>query len=151
MIYRTLTLLALGWAALTAQAEAVWHLVADGNEKVPVSEVEYLLSVSSTRTVDVVLKGSAAIENVACITFEMAEAGLRTPESTVETILGPYDDCISISRLAPGKQISVYNAQGALIATYSGINGSLTIDISAYAPGVYILRTPNSSVKFIKR
>ena len=138
----------------TAGAE-VWHLVAEGVGKIPVSAIEYMISHPSEGTMDVILNDNATVyAGVGHATFEYGEeAGSSAPSEPRECIVGPFDDYITVSGLADGAVIRLYSSQGMLMAEFTapGHGRPLGIDVSGYAAGIYILRTEHSSVKFIKR
>ena len=148
-----LLLLALGSCAVHAQQ--VWHAVVSASEKVPVDEIEYIVSRPEAKSLDIVLNdGSTVYEGIPSLQFEYSErAGLTMPNSDNETILGPYDNVISVKGLAEGSQIKLYNAIGQLVVVYTspGKQQAIDIDLSQYQPGVYVLKTRNSTVKFVKR
>lgn len=138
-----------------AQAQQVWHAVVSASEKVPVDEIEYIVSRPEARSLDIVLNDGATVyEGIPSLQFEYSErAGLTSPHSDDETILGPYDNVITVKGLAEGSQIKVYNPMGQLVEVYtsSGKQEAIDIDLSQYQSGVYMLKTRNSTVKFVKR
>ncbi|MDE6310141.1 MAG: T9SS type A sorting domain-containing protein [Muribaculaceae bacterium] len=136
-------------------AQQVWHAVVSESEKVPVDEIEYIVSRPEARSLDIVLNDGATVyEGIPSLQFEYSErAGLTSPHSDDETILGPYDNVITVKGLAEGSQIKLYNPMGQLVDVYTsgGKQQSIDIDLSQYQPGVYVLKTRNSAVKFVKR
>lgn len=136
-------------------ADQVWHAIISGSEKVPVDNIEYIISRPATHSLDIVLNdGQTIYEGVPSLAFEYSErAGLNFVQSDAEVILGPYDDVITIKGLAQGSPITVYNQVGQLIDSFTspGKQEAIEIDLSGYQTGVYIIKTNNSTVKFVKR
>lgn len=148
-------LLMASMSTYAANAQQVWHAVVSESEKVPIDEIEYIVSRPEARSLDIVLNDGATVyEGIPTLQFEYGErAGLTSPRSDDETILGPYDNIITVKGLAEGSLIWVYNPTGQLVDTYTspGKQNAIEVDLSQYEPGVYVLKTRNSVVKFVKR
>lgn len=141
--------------SISASAEQVWHAVISESEKVAVDQIEYIVSRPEARSLDIVLNdGNTVFGGVPSIQFEYSErAGLTSITTDSEVILGPYDDVITVKGLAQGSPIMIYNSVGVMVASYTsgGKQEALEIDLRGYDPGVYVLKTRNSAVKFVKR
>ncbi len=152
------TMLPLLMAALspcTMLADQVWHAVISGSEKVPVDDIEYIVSRPEARSLDIVLSdGQTVYEGIPSLEFEFSErAGLTSIQSDAEVILGPFDDIITIKGLAQGCPITIVNSLGQVVEGFTspGKQEVIEIDLRGYQPGVYVLKTRNSAVKFVKR
>lgn len=143
-------------AVLGVSAEKVWHLVAEGmEEKVPVGDIEYIISKPLSGTMDIVLKDNAGVlEDVASASLTLCErAGLTQGVDIEATVLGPYNGIITVSGLPESSTVAVCNSQGMVVDTYTsqGPSQPILIDVAGYQNGIYILRTPSSSIKFLKQ
>lgn len=145
--------LAIAMSHGVANAEKAWQMVIDGVGNIPLTSIEYVVSHQAEQTMDVVLNDNATVfHNIPSVSFVFDEAGVGVVSTDQETVIGPFGDTISVTGLKSGSTIMVYNMQGVMLEskTSQGEN-SITIDISGYAPGIYVLRTANSTVKFQKR
>lgn len=140
---------------ITASADQVWHAVISESEKVAIEQIEYIVSRPDVRSLDIVLNdGNTVYAGVPSLQFEFSErAGLTSITTDSEIILGPYDDVITVKGLSQGSPIMIYNSVGVVVDSYTsgGKQEALDIDLSGYTPGVYVLKTRNSAVKFVKR
>lgn len=67
------------------------------------------------------------------------------------SLKGATEGLLNINGLAPGSKVKVYDASGKMVASGNSADGSLRLDLSNMKGGVYILRTGNNVVKFVKR
>lgn len=70
-------------------------------------------------------------------------------ESPVSIFPNPATDLITISGNKQ-EEVFIANASGQVMHTTMLINGSKTINISSWLPGIYLIRTNNNVLKFIK-
>lgn len=60
-------------------------------------------------------------------------------------------DTLSVSGLAQGAPVNVYNLAGAMVASaVAGNDGSVRIDVSRLGAGVFVATMPGNSFKFIR-
>jgi len=144
--------LAIAMSHGAANAEKAWQMVIDGVGNIPLTSIEYVVSHQAEQTMDVVLNDNTTVfHNIPSVSFVFDEAGVGVLSTDEESIIGPFGDAISVTGLKSGSVITVYNIQGIMLDTKkSQGEKSITIDISGYAPGIYVLRTANSTVKFQK-
>lgn len=58
----------------------------------------------------------------------------------------------TVSGLKAGSRVSVYNVNGMLLSEVVADNsGKVNLDLNALASGIYILRAPSKSFKFVKK
>ena len=71
--------------------------------------------------------------------------------STVKIYPNPVKDILNVVLNAANTKLTIYNSLGSKISEYFSYENTAGIDVSQYAPGVYILKTDDGSVvKFIK-
>lgn len=62
----------------------------------------------------------------------------------------PAKETITVANLAEGEQYYIYNSIGQLIMSGKARNPIETIHIGQWSNGVYLLKTNNQSLKFVK-
>lgn len=83
-------------------------------------------------------------------TFSTERAGIALPESDATVSVRLQGKSVCISGLTEGYGVYVYNLSGT--ALYQGVayaGGSVTIDLSQFPTGIYILKSNKLSYKFI--
>lgn len=153
--FRLSTIMASALVALSLQASAqtlVWNLVTDNGTKVPMPEVAYLLAADNELSFAVVKTDNSVIENVSRATFskELPTAVGEVSAAEFGVLSTAVSDRLSLSGLSAGR-VEIYDLRGSLCFACDASADSLSIDVSAFAPGVYILRAGKASVKFIKK
>ena len=81
-----LTITTLSWA----DGEKQWHVVADNNQAVPVSNVAYLVAADDGKFLNIVLNDETVIANVSNITFEERNTTAIALPDNRRTTLAPY-------------------------------------------------------------
>ena len=59
-------------------------------------------------------------------------------------------DIVKIDGLKNGDNILLYSGKGVMLSSSRSDGNSLTLDMSKYASGIYVLKINNKSIKFIK-
>ncbi len=94
---------------------------------------------------------TADLSDIAQWTFEMSDiSGISETEATPQALIGLGR--AEISGLAPNTVAAIYSLDGkALSHVEADSTGHVSIDLGHLSNGVYILRTPHQSYKFIIR
>lgn len=146
--------LSLMVGSLKSMAAIEWQLIADGNEKMPLKEVLYLLGSDASDRLTVV--GSVRnIPDVAKVTFETGESsGILSPPicDILETIVC-VDNVITVYNLSNSGNLRIYTTEGRLIHSTDLLvaGGKTEISIASFTPGIYIANINGRSVKIIKK
>lgn len=153
----TFALTLCGWTATMAQSQYVYlHFVDGESVRFSISEKHKLTYDAHTvKLVTSTLDIEYNMEEIDNINYSEISSGIEqiiaepTPES------GEFHNrggIISMTNFLPNSIVYVYNANGALHASYTvSDDGSLEIDITNYAAGVYIFKSNNNSYKIYKK
>ena len=150
---RTLTLLfVLLFSTIAVQAaEKTWHLVTDKGDAIELSNVSYLLAVS-TESFDIVCKDGTTINGVSGISLEERESTGIKPINTGEAMFSQVvGDQIYISYAKAGTTAEVLSLSGIIHVSQSLTDGQNVINVSKLRSGTYILKIGDTSIKFIKK
>ena len=70
---------------------------------------------------------------------------------TFQAYPNPTSGIITISGLTPGTQFKLYNTIGGLVGTYTAQAEQMTINLSGYAKGMYLIQYDGKTYKIIKK
>ena len=70
---------------------------------------------------------------------------------TFQAYPNPTSGIITISGLTPGTQFKLYSAIGKLVGTYTAQAEQMTINLSGYAKGMYLIQYNGKTYKIIKK
>ncbi len=137
-------------------ADAVWCMVTQSGQVVPMSSVAYLLSDGGTEpeAFSIVLKEGDPIEHVGKINFAQLDlSGIETvtPTGEMPTITSLIDNQLTISATASGQPVSVYSVSGAMVLRTVTAENETTLYIGNLAHGVYVLKVGDTAIKFMKK
>ncbi len=156
-----ITLFAVFATSMTAMAQRVnmvytLHVnTADGNsvayefEKEPIATFEdgiLIVAAKASETLQFML------DNVTSITFsgEASSIDCIASNDTKQTVLVSGNE-ITIRGLKAAGKVAVYDAGGRMcVSSLADADGCVVINISDLGKGVFIVNTPNNSIKFIK-
>lgn len=62
----------------------------------------------------------------------------------------PVRDIVTISNIEVGKDISIYSLQGNAITQLKAESSEVKINMNSYAPGIYIVKVGQKSIKIVK-
>lgn len=124
-------------------------------------KVSYNLSERPTMTVEnenVRLKSKTvdllyAVTDIQRVTFDDQTDGIesatKTNKSGNATLI---QESMTFTEFKSGETVRIYNNAGQLAQSYKiGADGSLTVSLSNFQPGIYIVKTQYKSFKFIKK
>lgn len=134
---------------------AVWTLVADRSETMPLDRVVCLIaSDGSDRMMVVGL--DKTLDGVGCVRFEQTEnSSLNAVQdiSNKDISILSVNNIITVSGLAVDSPIEIYTSDGRLLRsinlTASGYD--IEINVCDLAAGIYIVKISESSFKIIKQ
>ena len=79
-------------------------------------------------------------------------------ESGVECYPNPTTGIVTVTGIEAGTKIELLDFTGRLLHTYSSHqaikpsdNQTITLDLSSFVPGLYLLRTSSGTAKLLKR
>ncbi|MCC8177434.1 MAG: T9SS type A sorting domain-containing protein [Bacteroidales bacterium] len=146
-------LIAIGSAGSTQGGELVWHLVTDDGAKYPVNQIDYIIQQDADSGYDIVLADGSVRSGVTRSSFEYCEdSGIGQVSADREIVAGPYGDVITVTGLKAGMEICLYNTQGILLQSVRAAGSTpVTINLASLPAGVYLLKTTNTTLKFLKR
>ena len=136
-------------------AQDAWHLVADNQYYVPVSDVAYMLFTDESEEFAVVKLNGEMMTGISEVTFspnapESVE-GVSAERLAVTLYPNPVVNELNLKGLRENAQVRVMGLDGALLieATLTPDNGR--VDVSNLAAGIYMLQVNQTTVKFIKK
>lgn len=136
-------------------AQNEWHVVADNQYYVPVSEVAYMLFTDDSEKFAIVKTDGEMMVGVSEVTFSQSVPesveGVDAERLAVTLFPNPVTSELRLQGLRENAQARVLSLDGALLieATLTPNNGR--IDVSALAAGVYLLQVNETTVKFLKK
>ena len=147
-------------AAFNVQVQAqdageVWHIETDTQESIPMSDVSFLLAADDDTHFSIVTKDNHVYDNVTRATFSKhaESSGVGSVEDFGALAVYPtvVSREITISSCRQDTKVAVVSLGGGVCLEAVVADGSATLDVSGLAPGAYILKVGDRSVKFIKR
>ncbi len=146
-------LIAIASAGATQAGELVWHLVTDDGAKYPINQIEYIIQQTAEDGFDIMLADGSVRQGVMRSSFEYCEdSGIGLATADREVVAGPYGDEITVSGLKVGAEIALFNTQGVLLKSIRVTTSSpVVINLASLPSGVYLLKTTNTLLKFLKR
>ncbi len=131
-----------------------WTLRTDANQTVAVSEIDYLLASDNDRDFSIVLKSGNIVAGVKKATVSDSEAGVETLDGqkpVVRVFPNPVAERLLVSGCKAGSSLEILSVDGRLVKSIETSEGETSIDVEGLTKGYYLLRTENSSVKFLKK
>ena len=136
-------------------AQDAWHLVADNQYYVPVSDVAYMLFTDDSEEFAVVKLNGEMMTGISEVTFSAnapeSVEGVSAERLAVTLYPNPVVSELNLKGLRENAQVRILGLDGTLLieATLTPNNGR--IDVSNLAAGVYLLQVNQTTVKFIKK
>lgn len=154
---RSLYFISLVCALLCMQsvkgASYQWYMNTDTGVSVAMDEVDYLLRSDGSTEFSVVVKHGEPVVGVHRVTFDKKQAtgvepGIAEP---VRLYPNPVQETLCMSGLSTGCVVEIVALDGRVLKRVEASGGNLSIPVADLSPGSYLLRTANSTLKFIKR
>ena len=83
------------------------------------------------------------------------ETGENTSVENISSSLSSWykaGDVIRFASATPGSQVHIYTLSGMLLESYTiGSDGKLSISLSSYEQGIYVIKTKETTIKIAKR
>lgn len=138
--------------ALQVNAQSEWHLLTDTEQKIAIANVDYLLAADSDDEFCIVCKDGSKVEGVTSISFDYC-LSVQSVDSEVALQLfpNPVVATLNISGCKDGMNINVLSLDGRVVKSVVTEQQGTSIDVSDLAPGYYLLQSPDSTIKFIKK
>jgi hypothetical protein len=147
--------LLLGIMPRTAKADGLeWCLVTNTGKTVALKNVSYLLSADNNKTFSIVEKSGAAISQVSKISFiKDVDTGLKNVQtvSGASVTMESVTNTMTISNLTTGSRISIQSLSGAEMLNTISTEDAVTVNVSGFTSGIYLLNVNGKSIKFIKK
>ena len=74
-----------------------------------------------------------------------------SPTTSISVLRGTVDNSLNLEGLDEDTMVSVYDAQGKLVATTTAREAKAVLSVSTLKSGVYVLKAGRQVVKFIKK
>lgn len=74
-----------------------------------------------------------------------------SPTTSISVLRGTVDNSLNLEGLDEDTMVSVYDAQGKLVATDTAREAKAVLSVSTLKSGVYVLKAGRQVVKFIKK
>lgn len=94
------------------------------------------------------------ISDLQKITFDSSSSSINNNSSSPSLSIypNPATDYIQVSGLSSeGNLVQIYRIDGALMKAQTATSSETTIEITSFAPGIYIVRANGQTLKFVKR
>ncbi len=155
MMRKLILSLVLMACVVSARADnEVWCMVTQSDQAIAMSEVHYLLSLGDDSEVfTIVCHDGSTIENVTKVTFSQTIPTAISSPVTHETALlsRVVGNTLVLLGCDAGAAISIVDLSGKTALQTAAQSRQTTIDISALASGVYVLRVGETNLKFLKQ
>ena len=141
-------------STFVAAADNKWAMVTQRGETILMSNVGYILNSDGSQTFTLVLNDNSTVDDVTKVSFAKVSAtGIGAAPTATES--GVYakviDGSISVSDCNIGDKALICAPDGRLMKQSMLDDGNTVIDVSSFAPGVYLLRIGKTTVKFQKK
>ena len=102
-----------------------------------------------SKTVDLLY----AVTDIQRVTFDDQTDGIESATTTNKSGNATLtQESMTFTEFKSGETVRIYNNAGQLAQSYKiGADGSLTVSLSNFQPGIYIVKTQYKSFKFIKK
>lgn len=155
MMRKLILSLVLMACVVSARADnEVWCMVTQSDQAIAMSQVHYLLSLGDDSEVfTIVCHDGSVIENVTKVTFSQTiPTGISSPVTHETALLSRVvGNTLVLLGCAEGTAICIVDLSGKTALQTAAQSRQTTIDISALASGVYVLRVGETNLKFLKQ
>ncbi len=149
---KRLFLLLLPFFAVFAKAEdKTWHLVTDTGQTIEMSRVCSLVATDTEDTFSILdASGNVLVKGVSKATFQMLEpTGIA--ETTIQgNILESLVDNV-LTLIGAEGDIEIFNINGLKMLGMKATARETRVNVSQFAPGVYLLKCGKQIFKFTKK
>ena len=116
-------------------------------------EVDYLLRSDNSTDFSVVVKNGDPVVGVQRVTFDKKQStGVETgKEVQVRVYPNPVQENLHMRGLSEGSRVEIVALDGRVIKRVEATGSELSIPVSDLSAGSYLLKTADTTLKFIKR
>lgn len=142
------------WLAVSAQNPGYrWYMNTDTGVSVAMDEVDYLLRSDGSAEFSIVVKQGNPVVGVHRVTFDKKQAtGIETEAvEQVRLYPNPVQEMLRMSGLSAGSVVEIVALDGRVVKRVEASGSDLSIPVADLSSGSYLLRTANTTLKFIKR
>lgn len=140
---------------LHSEAQQQWGIVSDTGDFCPLSEVEFLIASDSDASFAIGYKNGGLSAEIQSISFEFGD--MPTGIIPVERVDGnislyPNPAITKLYVISGGEgDINIFDLKGNVVKTVKIEDGSNGIYVGDLDPGMYLLKTSEYAVKFLKK
>lgn len=139
-------------SAVFARAEdKTWHLVTDAGQAIEMSRVCSLVATDTEDTFSVLdASGNVLAKGVSKATFQMMEpTGIAEPPIQGNILESLVDNVLTL--IGAEGDIEIFNGNGSKMLGVKATARETRINVSQFAPGVYLLKCGKQTFKFTKK
>lgn len=136
-----------------AHAALQWYMVTDAGVNIAMENVDYLMRADDSVDFTVVLKNGSPVTGVGSVSFEQqSTTENRVPDvvADVHYYPNPVTDRLCISGVPAGNRVEIVSLDGKLMKSVESGGSEITLPVADLPHGTYLLRTANSTLKFLK-
>lgn len=141
-----------------AQTIEQWYLITDKGDEIPVTNKTYLTDATRTFSIyklgETVYQNELVARNVRKITFaKKSSTGITQIDKDEKNVqLSIESSAITVTNLKPAETVSIFTSAGAKITDKKAdAQGTAKIMTGNMPSGIYILKTTNTNIQFIKK
>lgn len=149
---KSLFLLLLPFFAVFAKAEdKTWHLVTDTGQTIEMSRVCSLVATDTEDTFSILdASGNVLVKGVSKATFQMLEPTGIAETTIQDNILESLVDNV-LTLIGAEGDIEIFNSNGLKMLGMKATARETRVNVSQFAPGVYLLKCGKQIFKFTKK
>lgn len=140
---------------LHSEAQQQWGIVSDMGDFYPLSEVEFLIASDSDASFAMGYKNGGLSAEIQSVSFEFRDTptGIKPVEKVDNNIyLYPNPALTKLFVISGGEgDINIFDLKGNVVKTVKIADGSNGIYVGDLDPGIYLLKTSDYTVKFLKK
>lgn len=130
-----------------------WYMNTDTGVSIAMDEVDYLLRSDNSTQFSVVVKNGDPVVGVQRVTFskkQSTEVG-DAVVAQVRIYPNPVQENLHMSGLREGSRVEIVALDGRVVKRMEAAGSELSIPVSDLSAGSYLLKTADTTLKFIKR
>lgn len=134
-------------------ARQVWCMLTDKGDEIPMYSIDYLMASDTEASFTVVLKDGSGVPDVEKATFRLSQLSteVRKPASgTVSLYPNPVSHTLFVCGYET-KSVQIIALNGAVVRDIELTQQEQSINVEDLPAGVYFLRSPHNSIRFIKQ
>lgn len=146
--------LCISLVAVHATASSQWYISTDTGMNMAINDVDYFMRVDDSARFTIVMKDGNTVTGVSSVVVsQLQSVGQHMSDNYAEIRIypNPVKDRIFISGITEGLQIDVISLGGKLMKSIKSEGSEIVLTVSDLPQGTYLLRTANSTFKFIKQ